>query len=173
MIAPSTTWRWWHVLSARATLAVFLASGLMGTACSPPRPDEERYLQQLIEDRELKDQEFGGPSSIVPLDRRSWMVPLRYYEPDVAYRVPAQLSVGEEQPVFEIPTSTGQLRTVRRVGTLEFVLKGEPMTLAALVEIPAQNADHLFVPFPGRDQRERDVPGRPLSRPSEHPNRHL
>ena len=75
------------------------------------------------------------------------MVPLRYYEPDIAYRVPAQLSVEEEQPVFEIPTSTGQLRPMRRVGTLEFVLKGEPMTLSALVEIPAQNADHLFVPF--------------------------
>ena len=139
--------RWSRVVSVRGALTVFLVSGVVNLACSPPRPDEERYLQQLVEDREIKDREFGGPGSIVPLDRRSWMVPLRYYEPDVAYRVPAQLKVGEEQPVFEVPTSTGQLRTVRRVGTLEFVLKGEPMTLSALVEIPAQNADQLFVPF--------------------------
>ena len=146
-IAPPTPWWSWQSFTARVSLIAFLASGLAGLACSPPRPDEEGYLQRLVEDREIKDQEFGGASSIVPLDRRSWMVPLRYYEPDVAYRVPAQLSVGEEQPVFEIPTSTGQLRTVRRVGTLEFVIKGEPMTLAALVELPDQNADHLFVPF--------------------------
>ena len=166
-IAPPTAWRWWHLFSARAALTVFLTSGLVGLACSPPRPDEERYLQQLIEDREIKDQKFGGLGSIVPLDRRSWMVPLRYYEPDVTYRVPAQLSVGEEQPTFEIPTSTGQLRTMRRVGTLEFVLKGEPMTLSALVEIPAQNADHLFVPFRDETSGSETYPaGRYLDLPN-------
>lgn len=147
MITLPTAWRWCHLFSTRAALTMLLASGLISIACSPPRPDEERYLQQLIEDREIKDQVFSGPSSIVPLDRRSWMVPLRYYEPDITYRVPAQLNVGEEQPTFEVPTSTGQLRTVRRVGTLEFVLQGKPMTLAALVEIPTQTSEQLFVPF--------------------------
>ena len=142
---PTTGWA--CAVRAHVVVMVCLAIGLSTVACGPPRPDEEGYLARLVEDRELKDREFGGPNSIVPLDRRSWMVPLRYYEPDVAYRVPAQLGIGEEQPIFEIPTSTGQLRTVQRVGTLEFVLKGEPMTLAALVELPAENADHLFVPF--------------------------
>ena len=146
---------WSRAFHTRAAVFLCLTVGLSSVACGPPRPDEERYLERLVEDRDLKDREFAGQNSIVPLDRRSWMVPLRYYEPDVAFRVPAQqLSVGEEQPVFEIPTSTGQLRTVRRVGTLEFVLKGEPMTLAALVELPAQNADNLFVPF--RDQTSGD-----------------
>ena len=145
-VTPPTTPRWCDV-RARTGVVACLTVGLLNVACGPTRPNEEGYLQRLVEDRELKDREFGGADSIVPLDRRSWMVPLRYYEPDVSYRVPAQLSVGDEQPIFEIPTSTGQLRTMQRVGTLEFVLKGEPMTLAALVEIPAQNADHLFVPF--------------------------
>lgn len=144
-----------------------LLAGLVSTACGPPRPDENRYLDQLVEDRELKDQQFSSADSIVPLDRRSWMVPLRYYEPDVAYRVPAQLNVGEEQPVFEIPTSTGELRTVQRVGTLEFVLNGEPMTLAALVEIPAQNAGHLFVPFRDETSGSETYPaGRYLDLPN-------
>ena len=162
-----TVWRSFHLFSTRAALTMLLASGLLSIACSPPRPDEERYLQQLIEDREIKDQEFSGPSSIVPLDRRSWMVPLRYYEPDIAYRVPAQLNVGEEQPTFEIPTSTGQLRTVRRVGTLEFVLQGEPMTLAALVEIPTQTSEQLFVPFRDETSGTETYPaGRYLDLPS-------
>jgi hypothetical protein len=75
------------------------------------------------------------------------MVPLRYYEPDLSYRVPAQLQVDAEQPIFEIPTSTGLLRTVQRVGTLEFMLHGEAMALAALVELPTQDSSYLFVPF--------------------------
>ena len=165
-IAAPTERRWSRNDLGRAVV-VCLVAGLVSTACGPPRPDEERYLDQLVEDREVKDRQFSGADSIVPLDRRSWMVPLRYYEPDVSYRVPAQLNVGEEQPVFEIPTSTGELRTVQRVGTLEFVLNGEPMTLAALVEIPAQNAGHLFVPF--RDEtsgRETYPAGRYLDLPN-------
>ena len=75
------------------------------------------------------------------------MLPIRYYEPDLTYRVPANLDVTEDQPVFEIPTSTGQIRSMQRVGTLEFVLHGEEHTLAALVELPVQGTTRLFVPF--------------------------
>jgi len=131
-------------LTGKATVLCLLA---LVAACSAPRPDETTYLEQLVADRVDKDETFSGPDSIVPLDRRSWMVPLRYYEPDLSYRVPAQLQVGAEQPIFEIPTSTGLLRTVQRVGTLEFMLHGEAMTLAALVELPTQDSSYLFVPF--------------------------
>ena len=127
-------------------VAVLCLIGLF-VACSAPRPDESSYVEHLVADRVDKDETFSGPDSIVPLDRRSWMVPLHYYDPDPTYRVPAQLSVGDDQPIFEIPTSTGQLRTVQRVGTIEFRLKGEAMTLAALVELPAQDSSYLFIPF--------------------------
>ena len=99
---------------------------LLVGACSPPAPDEAAYQDRLIEDRALKDQAFKeNDDSPVPLDRRSWMLPLRYYEPDLAYRVPAQLRMADDQPVFQVPTSTGQLRSVQRVGYLEFRLNGE------------------------------------------------
>ena len=117
-------------------------------ACSPPAPDEAAYQDRLIEDRALKDQAFkANDDSPVPLDRRSWMLPLRYYEPDLAYRVPAQLRVADEQPVFQVPTSTGQLRSVQRVGYFEFRLNGNTYTLSALVELPIQETGRLFVPF--------------------------
>ncbi len=135
-----------RVLRRYAAAAILLATW-SAIGCSPPKPDEDSYLDRLVEYREAKDLAFKGPDSIVPIDRQSWMVPLRYYEPSLDYRVPAQLSVGTEQPVFEIPTSTGLLRKMQRVGTLEFMLHGEPMTLSALVELPAANAGHLFVPF--------------------------
>ncbi len=134
----------------RAALAgaVLAAAVLAAGACSPPPPDEAGYIDRLREDRALKDEFFAsGPDSPVPLDRRSWMLPVRYYEPDLAYRVPAQLTIPDEQPVFQVPTSTGQVRAMQRVGTLEFMLNGEPRTLAALVELPAADVTRLFVPF--------------------------
>ena len=87
-----------------------------------------------------------GPDSPVPLDRRSWMLPLRYYEPNLSYRVPAQLNFLDEQPIFDIPTSTGQIRQMIHVGHLEFILDDQEYRLAALVS----EGDGLFVPF--RDQ---------------------
>ena len=133
----------------RAALAgAVLPAVVLAAACSPPPPDEAGYLDRLREDRVLKDEFFASaPDSPVPLDRRSWMLPVRYYEPDLAYRVPAQLTIPDEQPVFQVPTSTGQVRAMQRVGTLEFMLNGEPRTLAALVELPAAEVTRLFVPF--------------------------
>lgn len=73
----------------RAALAV----ATLAAACSPPPPDEAGYVERLLEDRARKDEFFAsGPDSPVPLDRRPWMLPVRYYEPDLAYRVPAQLT---------------------------------------------------------------------------------
>ena len=145
-MTPQTNPRWHQASSRTDMMAVLCLIGLFA-ACSAPRPDEGTYFERLIAERAAKDESFSGPDSIVPLDRRSWMVPLHYYDPDPAYRVPAQLRVGDDQPIFEIPTSTGQLRTVQRVGTIEFMLTGEALTLAALVELPAQDSSFLFVPF--------------------------
>jgi uncharacterized protein (DUF1684 family) len=43
-----------------------------------------------------------------------------------------------------MPTSSGQMRRMFRLGTLEFTLKGQPMTLTAFTE---GDVDRLFVPF--------------------------
>ena len=46
-----------------------------------------------------------------------------------------------------MPTSTGKLRKMVRVGRLEFTLHGQPLTLGAFVEAGSPNLDRLFVPF--------------------------
>ena len=150
---------YWSVTGIRAgsltTTIVLGVCALTVAACSPPSPDEAGYLERLVEDRALKDEVFReGEDSPVPLDRRSWMLPLRYYEPNLTYRVPAELRVTEDQPVFQIPTSTGQLRSMQRIGYLEFMLTGESRTLSAFVELPVQEVGRLFVPF--RDETSQD-----------------
>ena len=90
----------------------------------------------------------------MPLDRRSWMVPLRYYDPDPTYRVPAQLDIADDQPIYDVPTSTGQFRRMQRIGHLEFVLHGESHRLTALLS----EEEGLFVPFRDETSREETYP---------------
>jgi uncharacterized protein (DUF1684 family) len=46
-----------------------------------------------------------------------------------------------------MPTSTGQLRTMMRVGRLEFTLRGQQLGLSAFIEAGTQDLTRLFVPF--------------------------
>ena len=70
----------------------------------------------------------------------------QYYAVDQAFIVPAALKLADERPVFEMPTSTGTQRRYQLVGTLEFRLQGQPMSLGAFV--PAgEEISTLFVPF--------------------------
>ena len=70
-----------------------------------------------------------------------------YFPVDPAYRVPAMLEPRAAGPVIEMPTSTGQRRKMRRVGTLAFTLKGQPLSLGAFVEADQKDMRRLFVPF--------------------------
>jgi uncharacterized protein len=130
------------------TLAV-AAAALMAGACTsgPPAPvDPQAYVKQEAERRAIKDKAFREDPEPIPRDKVDVFLPLRYYAPDPSYAAPAELKLANERPVFEMPTSTGKLRRMERVGVLEFSLRGQPMSLAAFVE-EGQPLELLFVPF--------------------------
>ena len=85
--------------------------------------------------------------SPIPPGTRATFPPLSYFPVDPSYRVPALLQPAPPGPVVEMPTSTGQRRHMRRVGTLAFTLKGQPLTLGAFVEADETDMKRLFVPF--------------------------
>ena len=85
--------------------------------------------------------------SPVPADKRATFPPLPYYDIDPAYQVPASLTVAPGTDVLELPTSTGQRRKMRTIGTLKFTLKGQPLTLSAFVDASTDDTRRLFVPF--------------------------
>ena len=85
--------------------------------------------------------------SPVPADKRATFAPLAYFAVDPSYRVPASLQAAPAGPVVEMPTSTGQRRRMRRVGTLAFTLKGQPLSLGAFIEADEKDMKRLFVPF--------------------------
>ena len=130
-------------------LAAVVAALVCGAACNsgPAAPvDPQAYAKTVAEARAVKDKAFREEPEPIPADKRDVLLPLRYYPPDPSYTAPAELKLANERPVFEMPTSTGKLRRMERVGVLEFSLRGQPMTLAAFVE-EGQPLENLFVPF--------------------------
>ena len=105
-------------------------------------------MEQLEAARAFKNQQFlEAADSPVPPERRDALLPLRYYQVDQSYSVPAALSLSAERPVFEMPTSSGALRRMQLVGVLEFSLLGEPRSLGAFIPDGTEQITRLFVPF--------------------------
>ena len=121
-----------------------LLSGVMA-GCAAARLS---YAEQIAAWHAEKDQFMReSPESPVPEDRRATFGPLTYFPLDPGYRIPAILQRAPDGPAVEMPTSTGQRRQMRRVGTLSFGLKGQPMSLGAFVEADEKDMRRLFVPF--------------------------
>jgi uncharacterized protein (DUF1684 family) len=121
---------------------------LVSAACTsgPPAPDEDDFIQGLTQFRASREAALSEDPDAIPAAKRSAVLPLRYYAPDPKYSVPAALRLADKRPTVEVATSTGTIREMQLVGTLEFRLDGQPMSLGALA--PAgQPIQSLFVPF--------------------------
>jgi uncharacterized protein (DUF1684 family) len=115
-------------------------------ACSrAPQP----YPDQIAAWHAEKDRFMRESSdSPVPAERRASFAPLSYFPIDPSFRVPAVLvPAAASSAAVEMPTSTGQRRQMRRVGTLSFALRGQPLSLGAFVEAGEKDMRRLFVPF--------------------------
>ena len=129
-----------------SSLLVLVA--LTAIACSSgPSAGDDDYVKKLEAYRADKDQMMrDDPSSPIPRNLKTLLLPLRYFPPDPSFSTAASLRLADQRPVFEMPTSTGAIRRMQRVGVLDFTLKGQPMSLGAFVE-EGQQIDELFVPF--------------------------
>lgn len=113
-------------------------------ACSAP---ERTYQEEIEARRAATDAFMRSEESPVPADRRGSFPPLPYFPVDERFRVPAALKVSRGDDTMEMTTSTGAPRAMRRIGTLEFTLLGQPATLTAFTEANDTTLRRLFVPF--------------------------
>jgi hypothetical protein len=130
----------------RVLFVLFACLCTVACTSGPAAPDEAAYLQEIATHRADIERAFREQEDPIPPDMRETLLPLPYYDVDVDFVVPASLKLADERPVFEMPTSTGKLRRMQRVGVLEFTLRGQLMTLGAFVEEGAR-IESLFVPF--------------------------
>jgi uncharacterized protein (DUF1684 family) len=121
---------------------------LLAVSCSSRPPAEPiDYAERIAGERAAKDAAFAKENEPVPSPRKSELLPLAYFPVDPEYHVPAGLKPSADRTVFEMPTSVGGADKFRRVGTLEFTLKGQSMKLTAFAPAAARTDDRLFVPF--------------------------
>lgn len=140
------------VLIAAAALAA-------AVACSSRPPEEPKnYAAKLAADRAAKDAAFAKDNEPIPENRKKLFLPLEYFPIDPDYNVPASLKASNDRTIFEMPTSAGNRDKFRRVGTLEFLLKGQPLKLTAFAPAAAKNDDRLFVPFQDLTAGEETYP---------------
>ena len=121
---------------------------------------EVPYEQQIAARRAEVDRFMReSPESPILEPQRATFPPLPYYPVNQEYRVPAALTIAAPGDVMEMPTSTGQRRRMRRIGTLEFMLKDTPLKLTAFVEESDADLLRLFVPFFDRTNGTETYPG--------------
>lgn len=132
---------------ARA-LGPVLALVALAAACSPATQSSAPYPERIASQRATKDAFFRtAPDSPIRAADRDRFLPIAYYPIDESFAVGASLAASEREPAMEMPTSTGQRRRMRRAGTLQFSLRGQPLELTAFVEADAPDMNRLFLPF--------------------------
>ena len=126
--------------------AVWAAVGLLlASACSPK---EEDYTAKIAAIRAAKDESFkSDPDSPVPAAKKTSLIPLAYFPIDESYAVPASLEPAADRTRIQVPTSTGKIRDIERIGTLKFSLKGQTLRLTAFHDLESREVRRLFVPF--------------------------
>ena len=131
------------------SLAVLLA------ACdAKPLPSADVATWRAEKERFMRSAE-----SPVPPEKRASFPPLAYFPIDPAYRVPASLAVARGNDVLQIPTSTGQRRDMRRIGTLRFMIQNRELTLTAFMDANENDMRRLFVPFGDLTNGPETYPG--------------
>jgi uncharacterized protein (DUF1684 family) len=123
-----------------------LAALVIAMGCSPKPPDERDYTSKVAAARAAKDAEFARGDDPIPKVKHAEFLPLGYFPIDPDYNVPGTIKAIDDKTIYEMPTSTGANRKMRRVGSLEFTLKGQPLKLTAFNEL-GTDPGSLFVAF--------------------------
>lgn len=128
-------------------LSVVVASMAAASCSNRPVDDTADYLTKVANGRASKDAEFGSSNDPIPTAKHAEFLPLAYFPVDPAYKVLAGLKPATENVELEMPTSTGVRRKMRRVGMMQFTLKGQQMALAAFNEVAAPDMNHVTLMF--------------------------
>lgn len=132
--------------------------------------DEVQLYKAIMEqDRNLKNEGFKNPeASPIPVADIINFKGLNYFEPDVTYKVKAQLTMLEEQITVTLNTTSGGKIDLIQYGTLSFLLDGKSYALAVFRDqnLPelSSSPGQLFIPFTDKTTgQETNDNGRYLS----------
>jgi len=146
-----------RVASTRShkALGALLCAAMLGACDVGPAPGGDVNSWRADKDRFMRE----ASDSPVPPESRATFPPLVYFPIDPAYRVPTSLAAAPAGQGLELPTSTGQRRKMRRVGSLRFTINARELTLTAFVDADQNDMRRLFVPFGDLTNGNETYPG--------------
>ncbi|WP_229201223.1 DUF1684 domain-containing protein [Arcticibacterium luteifluviistationis] len=107
------------------------------------------FEKEIAEHRESYKADFLS-NSHSPLGKED-MELLDFYEPDSDFKVTCTFKPGGKSMPFEIPTSSGKMKTYTRFGQLKFKIRDKKQTLTVYRSIDLMKnpiyKDYLFIPF--------------------------
>jgi uncharacterized protein (DUF1684 family) len=121
-----------------------LSLALLAGCSNKPPDDPQDYTAKIAAARAAKDADFSRSDDPIPDSRKAQLLPLAYFPIDPEYHVSAALKESPAPKRQMMPTSTGAQRSMLEVGTIDFTLKGQPMSLIAVTET---DLNHLTVMF--------------------------
>ena len=110
---------------------------------------DDAYVQDLIEFRKDKDRRFLEEDES-PLDKAQKGVfdSLRYFDPNPAYRIVADLEWMNNAPAFSLPTTAdGQTQEYRRIAEASFQLGGKPQEVVLLESVERPDEPNMYLFF--------------------------
>lgn len=114
---------------------------------------QDEYSWEMKQFRHQKDQFFAtSPDAPIPAHERQQFEGLRYFEPDLSYRVEAELVRFDTPEIVQLGTTTGRISQHYRYGEVRFTLDGQPCRLTVYKSVDADGEDaeadrELFLPF--------------------------
>lgn len=107
---------------------------------------EIQYKERITKEREDKKQ-FMRSSRESPFKNRKFEG-LKYFEPDVSYKIMARFTPAEVEDVVMLPTSDNKQMKYRKYGYADFELHGENNRLLILeLADGSEDEGNLFIPF--------------------------
>jgi len=111
--------------------------------------NRQTYTDSIAQHRERYKNEFltDTHSPLKAADTGN----LRFFAPDVQYRVTASFRLTPDAPVFDMATHSGKLKKYRRYGVISFRIHDTVQTLEVYQGIDLMKQpglqDYLFIPF--------------------------
>ncbi|MCO5263318.1 MAG: DUF1684 domain-containing protein [Lentimicrobium sp.] len=135
----------YKILTVGLILSTFFASGQDFTS-------KKEYLSALSNERDEKDREFANSekSPIAP-DQKAVFKGLRYFKPDISYRVMAKLEIFSNPDTIKMVTTTDRRPLYLVFGEVRFSLKNKEFILTVFRNIDLMTKpgyeSYLFLPF--------------------------
>ncbi|MBR9999409.1 MAG: DUF1684 domain-containing protein [Cyclobacteriaceae bacterium] len=131
------------------TVIIFISLFILGyTFFSSGGNDKVIYEQTILEEREKKA-EFMENDPDSPFRKKGLVTfgGLKYFDPDPAFRVEAEVKLLEQPEEIQLTLNDGSQRKYFRYARAKFELSGIPQMLVLLKSEDYWNEDWVFLPF--------------------------